>query len=157
MSPIDLRNDRTGLTGRTAEPPVEPNTPESAQNQPRFSPWMLAAASGAALLVGILIFWGATAFIGEAQSSAEAITSVVALPIDSARTAVSSMQSAKMEMGLTMLRQHLSIFRSQHGRNPGSLDELLEYVGQGVEIRPPKGFRFEYDAENGTITTVRDQ
>ncbi len=147
MSPIDHRN----------EPPVETSAPESTRKQPRFSPWMLAAAAGAALLVGLLLFWGVTGFIGEAQNSAEAMTSVISLPIDSARTAVSSMQSAKSEMGLTMLRQHLAIFRSQHGRNPRSLDELLDYTGQGAEIRPPKGFRFEYDAENGTITTVRDQ
>lgn len=62
--------------------------------------------------------------------------------------------SAKGTVGLTSIQKAIQMYKIQHGKNPKSIDELVDEGFLPMMPKAPPNKKFEYDASAGTVKLV---
>lgn len=77
--------------------------------------------------------------------------SVLTAPVDYVAGTVHAGTVARERMDLIVLQKAIEAFQQEEGRNPESLDELLQKSFLKVMPPPPPGQKFDYDAATGHV------
>ena len=115
------------------------------------------------LVLGALIFWGYSVMNDqEAEPAAESAAEPTeersegssGILADYVGANIQARDSADRTTSLAGLNQTIRQFQTIEGRYPEALEELVTEGYLTQLPSPPRREKFEYDAENGTVTTV---
>lgn len=80
--------------------------------------------------------------------------SFVTAPVDYMTSTIRVGERTKETIELVVIRKAIESFQQEEGRNPNSLEELIEKSYLKTLPTPPSGQQFQYDAKTGNIQLV---
>jgi hypothetical protein len=75
--------------------------------------------------------------------------------VDAVGEQITAGQQAAANVGLALLRKHISAFQLGRGRYPATLEELAADQGMPRVPPAPPGMRWAYDPATGQVTAER--
>ena len=88
------------------------------------------------------------------SASTNATSSIASAPVDYIASSIQAGEKSKGTISLGVIRKAIESFQQEEGRNPASLEELLEKSYLKVMPPPPAAQKFQYDVEKGTVELV---
>ena len=83
--------------------------------------------------------------------------SIITAPVDYIATTIQTGEQAKGKLELIAIQKAIEFFQQEEGRNPSSLEEMLEKSYLRSIPKPPVKQMFSYDAEKGTVKLVPEK
>ncbi len=80
--------------------------------------------------------------------------SVLAAPVTYIETVIHTGETTKGKLELITFQKAIEAFQLEEGRNPASMDELVQKLYIKTIPQPPAGQTFSYDAEKGVVKLV---
>ena len=105
------------------------------------------------IVIGGLVYWGYS-FLDEREVERERTGGSTGIMADYVGVNVQARDSADRTTSLAGLNQTIRQFQSMEGRFPEDLEELVSEGYLPQLPSPPRGQKFDYDAETGEVTAV---
>ncbi len=120
----------------------------------------LSFAVGAALVLGVGISGcgpspeNASTAPAKTPAAATNAGSMLTAPVDYIAGSIQAGEKSKETIDLIVLRKAIESFQQEEGRNPSSLEELVQKTYLRGMPKPPAGRKFDYDASSGQVRLV---